>query len=70
MDICFNAFRGETTGRMVSDGVEPAARTSAALSAATGLAYALGDFCWPGTWFFMTVARRVRLAAEVHDVAA
>lgn len=70
MDICFKALQQETTGRMVADAAQPAARTSSSIRAATGLAYALGDFVWPGTWFLMSAARRAGREAEVFDVAA
>ena len=70
MDICFDALRGETTGRLVAGATQPAAPVSGSLRIATGLAYALGDFVWPATWFLMTAARRAGRDVELVDVAA
>lgn len=70
MDICFKALQQETTGGMVAAAATPASHTSSSLRIATGLAYALGDFAWPGTWFLMSAARRAGRDAEVLDVAA
>lgn len=74
MDICSKAFQGEITGRLVADAAAPGTQASSALRAATGLAYALGDFVWPGTWFLMSAARRTGQTTghteETLDVAA
>lgn len=70
MDICFDALGGETTGRLAADATQPALPASGSLRIATGLAYALGDFVWPATWFLMTPARRAGRAVELVDVAA
>ena len=70
MDICFDALRGETTGRLVADATQPPTSASSSLRIATGIAYALGDFVWPGTWFLMTAARRAGRDVELVDVAA
>ena len=70
MDTCFDALTAETRGRLAAGATKPTQPASSSLRIATGLAYALGDFVWPATWFLMTSARRAGRDVELVDVAA
>ena len=70
MDNRIYALKREETGRPVADATQQVAPASSSLRIATGLAYALGDFVWPGTWFLMTAARRAGRDVELVDAAA